>query len=212
MSQVHAAKGGSTTESAVVHNTGCGCSKSACLKRYCECFNGGIACSDRCRCKDCKNTVAALAARTSRRRGNAAATAAVGVIAAANAPPFAVGFPGSVQTGDFKTVGTGGVSGRAANPTAAAGRLFGTDRAIAPGEVGIAPGMNEHRMRTATVVEDRDVHVKVDVGGGGTGGAVEVGACQAAAPVHAVRSPLGMLPGFVVSDDSSSSNRGSMRV
>ena len=62
--QVHATAEGTTASSAVVHSTGCGCSKSACLKRYCECFSLGIACSDKCRCRNCKNKTAAGRART----------------------------------------------------------------------------------------------------------------------------------------------------
>ncbi|CAN0347195.1 unnamed protein product [Ascophyllum nodosum] len=62
--EVHATAWGTTASSAVVHSTGCGCSKSACLKRYCECFSLGIACSDKCRCRNCKNKTAAGRART----------------------------------------------------------------------------------------------------------------------------------------------------
>jgi hypothetical protein len=37
------------------HKLGCKCRKSACMKKYCECYAGNVKCSASCRCVGCKN-------------------------------------------------------------------------------------------------------------------------------------------------------------
>ncbi|KAL4133743.1 hypothetical protein PRIC2_004060 [Phytophthora ramorum] len=42
-------------KSSAVVMRGCRCKKSKCLKKYCDCFQNGIACTSHCRCMDCSN-------------------------------------------------------------------------------------------------------------------------------------------------------------
>uniref|UniRef100_F1L2W3 Protein lin-54 n=1 Tax=Ascaris suum TaxID=6253 RepID=F1L2W3_ASCSU len=39
-----------------LHQKGCHCKKSNCLKNYCECYEAKVPCTERCKCSSCRNT------------------------------------------------------------------------------------------------------------------------------------------------------------
>lgn len=54
-------KSGDGVPTTIQHQKGCHCKRSHCLKRYCECFQAGIACGPRCRCSECRNSLGSAA-------------------------------------------------------------------------------------------------------------------------------------------------------
>ncbi|CAD5232051.1 unnamed protein product [Bursaphelenchus xylophilus] len=51
-----AAKVGKAADLERLHQKGCNCKKSNCLKNYCECYEAKVPCTERCKCNSCKNT------------------------------------------------------------------------------------------------------------------------------------------------------------
>ena len=37
------------------HFRGCRCKASGCQKKYCECYERNVPCTDKCKCINCKN-------------------------------------------------------------------------------------------------------------------------------------------------------------
>ncbi|KAG8459923.1 hypothetical protein KFE25_010972 [Diacronema lutheri] len=85
---------------AVRHNKGCHCKKSSCLKKYCECFQAGIVCSQMCKCVDCRNFEGSAELASLALNAHVAPTAPSGA-AGACASPFHAGrcSPSPMQRG-----------------------------------------------------------------------------------------------------------------
>ncbi|XP_057510280.1 CRC domain-containing protein TSO1-like [Actinidia eriantha] len=43
------------TSSSARHKRGCNCQTSMYMKKYCECYQANVGCSNECRCDECEN-------------------------------------------------------------------------------------------------------------------------------------------------------------
>uniref|UniRef100_A0A915Q114 CRC domain-containing protein n=1 Tax=Setaria digitata TaxID=48799 RepID=A0A915Q114_9BILA len=57
-----------------LHQKGCHCKKSNCLKNYCECYEAKVPCTERCKCICCRNTESDRAARLANTKSATALT------------------------------------------------------------------------------------------------------------------------------------------
>ncbi|KAM3720012.1 Protein lin-54 [Dirofilaria immitis] len=57
-----------------LHQKGCHCKKSNCLKNYCECYEAKVPCTDRCKCICCRNTESDRVARLANTKSATALT------------------------------------------------------------------------------------------------------------------------------------------
>ncbi len=120
------------------HKVGCKCRRSACLKKYCECFHAMVKCSDACRCIGCKNRPSEGSGGGGRMPG-----------AYSNIQS------GIVEESPIRNKGYGGARGfknvmDAAQNLAFLKNMTPTERVLAPRETGSRPGLGLSEPRSLT--------------------------------------------------------------
>eukprot|EP00605_Chrysophyceae_sp_TOSAG23-4_P002356 GSChrysophyteH1.ASY1.ANO1.2604.1 assembled CDS len=156
-------------ESKIRHLSGCHCKRTACLKKYCECFTLAVPCSQRCRCIKCQNTPALYEVKID----EAKYTAAMLVSAAASAIDSAGGDEylthansygarndTSSEEGGYDSRGRSSVSSRQGNkdsPVSDSGRRYG---AFGASGVPNSPGMSLLELAGACSEEQRTAEAR----------------------------------------------------
>jgi hypothetical protein len=107
------AAGGGIGGAGVAHKVGCKCRKSACLKKYCECFGASTWCGPNCRCVGCMNRGPGAGGASPRAASHPAAAAGAARRSLPPWPPRAVvvgvgGGGGGGGDGPEEMVGRGG--------------------------------------------------------------------------------------------------------
>ena len=82
----HEARGGDARAEDAAKVRGCNCRKSECRKRYCECFQVGESCHEKCRCLDCANPAGVRDPAAQARDAAATAATAAAAVAAVQMP------------------------------------------------------------------------------------------------------------------------------
>lgn len=94
------------------HKKGCHCRKSRCLKKYCECYQSNVMCSDACKCEGCENHEGGCGPRHARGEGMGAEDGTEDTSSASPLAPLRCARAGGGRRGREGRVRAAGTGGR----------------------------------------------------------------------------------------------------